>query len=307
MKNFFYNFKVKYLNKIDRYNKKNQRPSYNELEKYKNYVKSKNNHIALGFGAGRTGQSWFSRIFNNHQNWIGSHERYSDFEAFYRFITFYDLPVSKENFFNLLKLSANRDMSKYQNTFISSPYLSFGVKELVNEIKPNYIFFNLRNPVNSVESFFQKGWYSNTNEFKNKSPFIDISNSLYKSFSRIIPKSDFLDEWIKLTRIGKITWFWAITNKSIYEDFANIDGVGKYYIKLEDIDQNYKFYEKLVEKFFFEKKMTKNSYLKTKITTPNIEFGNEYKFNEWSDLEKKEFEKILTQFFPYYDDINTNI
>ena len=28
--------------------------------------------------------------------------------------------------------------------------------------------------------------------------------------------------------------------------------------------------------------------------------------NEWSDLEKKEFEKILTQFFPYYDDINTN-
>ena len=198
-------------------------------------------------------------------------------------------------------------MSKYQNTFISSPYLSFGVKELVKEIKPNYIFFNLRNPINSVESFFQKGWYNNANDFKNKSPFIDISNNLYRSFSRIIPKSDFLDEWIKLTRIGKITWFYAITNKSIYDDFKNLDGVGTYYIKLEDIDQNYNFYEKLAEKFFFEKKMTKNSYFKTKITTPNIEFGNEYKFSEWSDLEKKEFENILTRFFPYYDEINTNI
>ncbi len=307
MKNFLYELKVKYLNKLDRYKKKNQRPLYNELEKYKEYVKSKDNHIALGFGAGRTGQSWFSRIFNNHQNWIGSHERFPDYEAFYRYITFYDLPISKENFFNLLKLSAYRDMSKYQNTFISSPYFSFGVNELVKEINPNFIFFNLRNPINSVESFFQKGWYIKSNEFNNKSPLIDISNNLYRSFSRIIPKQDFLDEWNRLTRIGKITWFWALTNQKIYEDFEKIKNIEKFYLKLEDIDQNYDFYERLSTKFLFEKKLSKKGFLQTKIITPNIELGNEYKYNEWNSLEKNEFENILTQFFPYYDKINTNI
>ncbi len=307
MKKFLYELKVKYLNKLDRYKKKNQKPSYNELEKYKEYVKSKDNHIALGFGAGRTGQSWFSRIFNNHQNWIGSHERFPDYEAFYRYITFYDLPIFKENFFNLLKLSANRDMSKYQNTFISSPYFSFGVNELVKEIKPNFIFFNLRNPINSVESFFQKGWYNKLNEFNNKSPLIDISNNLYRSFSRIIPKQDFLEEWNRLTRIGKITWFWALTNQKIYEDFEKITNIEKFYLKLEDIDQNYDFYERLSTKFLFEKKLSKKGFLQTKIITPNIELGNEYKYNEWSSLEKNEFENILTQFFPYYDKINTNI
>ena len=51
---------------------------------------------------------------------------------------------------------------------------------------------------------------------------IDISDSQYRSFSRIVPKGEFLKEWLSLTRIGKITWFWSVVNNTIYNDFNKI-------------------------------------------------------------------------------------
>ena len=80
-------------------------------------------------------------------------------------------------------------MAQYKSSLIATPYLSFGVKEVTKILKPDYIFFNLRNPINTIESLHKKGWYLN---YENKkiidSPHIDISDSQYRSFSRIIPK-----------------------------------------------------------------------------------------------------------------------
>jgi hypothetical protein len=306
MNNYFYRIKVNLLNYIDRKNKKNKKPYYNELTKFENYSISEENHLALGFGAGRTGQSWFSKIFNNHTNWIGSHERFADHEAFFRYATFYKLPIDKGQFYELYRLSAKRDMSLYQNSFISSPYLSFGVKELCEKLKPNYLFFNLRDPVKSIESFHFKGWYDLKEYTNEKGPSFNSKMNLYRSFSRIVPDKDFYNEWTKLTRIGKITWFWATNNKSIKLDFDKLNNFKKYYIKLEDIDQNYDYYQILSNKFNLQKKMNKSRFLATKIKTPNIDFGNYYKFKDWSTKEKKEFENIITEIFPYYDGIKTS-
>ena len=59
------------------------------------------------------------------------------------------------------------------------------------------------------------------NKNKTKSPLIDISESQYRSFSRIIPNDEFLEKWMTLSRIGKITWFWSTMNKLIYDDLTN--------------------------------------------------------------------------------------
>ena len=184
-------YKIK--NKLFRFSKeasKLKRPSYDELIKYKSFNRSSHNKFILSFGAGRCGQNWFAKIFNSHSNWIGTSERFSDFEAFYRYISFYNLPIEKEGVFRLFELAANRDFAKYQNTFIASPYFSFGVEELYKRLKPNHIFFHIRNPVKSIESFYRKGWYSNLNDFPNiKSPLIDVSNNLTRSLSRVIPNN----------------------------------------------------------------------------------------------------------------------
>lgn len=284
-----------------------RRPSYKELKKYETFQKNKQNKFIMSFGAGRSGQNWFAKIFNSHPNWIGTLERFSDFEAFYRFINYYDLTVNKEGFFKLLKLASNRDMAKYQNTFIASPYFCFGVEELYRELSPDFIFFHIRNPINSVESFHRKNWYDNFYDLNNKSPLFDISTSMYRSFSRIVPKEDFLNDWVKLTRIGKIAWFWATANKSIYENFLKIQKPEKFFIKLEDVNQNYDMYQNLSNKFNFQGVMSKKEFYKVINKTQNRGPSDKHRYKDWSNKEKKEFDVIIEKIFPHYEKIKTNL
>ena len=307
MKNLIYKIKNKFF-RISKEGSKLKKPSYEELLKYQNFERNINNKLAFSFGAGRSGQNWFSKIFNSHKNWIGSCERFADYEAFYRYVCYYNLPIYKDQFFKLIELSSNRDMEKYKNSFIASPYLSFGIKELTEKIKKNYIFFNIRNPIFTVESLHKKGWYLNFDiKKKVKSPLIDISNSLYRSFSRIVPKDEFLDEWLLLTRVGKIAWFWSIANKMIKDDFDKIENTEKIYVRLEDINQNYDLYEILSKRFNFENKMNQNQFYDVINKAPNKGSSDKYLYKSWSDIEKKEFENIINKEFPYYDQIKTNI
>ena len=283
------------------------RPSYEELIKYKSFRRGMDNKFILSCGAGRSSQNWFAKIFNSHSNWVGTAERFADFEAFFRYISYYKLPIDKEGVFKLFELACNRDFAKYQNTLISSPYFSFGVEELFKRLNPNYLFFHIRNPINSVESFHKKNWYLNPYNFKKSSPLIDISDSLYRSFSRIVPKNEFLNEWLELTRIGKLTWFWATANKAIFDDFKKIQSVDKFFIKLEDVDQNYNIYQQLSIRFNFENRMSKKEFYNVINKAPNTGPKDKYKYKDWNNLEKKEFENIVDRIFPHYHDIKTNI
>jgi hypothetical protein len=288
--------------------KKCQRLSYQELNKYLNFQKTPKNKLILSFGAGRCGQNWFSKVFNSHSNWVGSIERFADFEAFYRFTTYYKLPIYKDNFLKLLELSSKRDMSLYDNSFIASPYFSFGVKEIVDNLNPDSFFFQIRNSIKTVESLYQKDWYLNLDKnLKINSPMIDISTSQYRSFSRIVPRDEYIDEWKTLSRIGKITWYLCISNKSIFEDFNKIKHKNKYIVKLEDINQNYKTYKKIVEIFNFKEILKKKNFLEIINKAQNKGSDKKYFYKNWSDNEKKEYDKIIEKFFPHYDTIKTSL
>ena len=63
-------------------------------------------------------------------------------------------------------------------------------------------------------------------------------------------------------------------------------------LKLEDIDQNYKFYEKLSYKFYFENKMTKNKFYNVINKAPNRNIFDKYEYKDWSFVEK-EFNNII--------------
>ncbi len=306
MKTLIYKIKNK-IYRFSREAKKLERPSFKQLSHFTNFQKNSKNKLALSFGAGRCGQNWFAKIFNSHTNWIGSCERFSDFESFYRYVTYYNLPIDKEGIFKLFLLASKMDMARFQNTLIASPYLSFGVEELSKKLEPDYIFFNLRDPIKSIESFYTKGWYSDTNHYTGNSPLIDSSVNLKRVFSRIIPNGYYYSEWKKLTRIGKITWFWSTINKSIYKDFKKIEKVQKFFIKLEDIDQNYEFYLKMSEKFKFENIMSKKEFFNVINKAPNKSLKDKYEFKNWTALEKNEFEKIKNSIFPSYENIQTNI
>ena len=141
----------------------------------------------------------------------------------------------------------------------------------------------------------------------NKAPIIDQSNNLTRSFSRIVPNDEYLNEWLTLTRIGKITWFWSRINKVILDEFNKIKDIDKFIFKLEDIDQNYDFYLRLSSKFNFQNKISEKEFYNVINKAPNKGPTDKYKYKDWSSLEKKEFEIIIEKIFPNYEDIKTNI
>jgi hypothetical protein len=288
-------------------NLKTLRPSYNELIKYENVQKKKNNKFVISFAAGRSGQNWLAKLFNSHPNWVGACERFADYESFYRYISYYNLPIDKEALFKLFELASKRDMAKYQNTFISSPYFSFGVEELTRRLNPDYLFFQIREPIATIESMYRKGWYNNSYYFNTSSPLIEIEHGLGATFSRIIPHDEYLDDWIKLTRIGKITWFWSTINKAIYDDFKKIKNIEKVTIRLEDINQNFNIYEHLSDKFDFENKMTEKQFHSVINKAPNRGPSDKYKYKDWNISEKTEFEDIVQKVFPLYNNMKTEI
>ena len=96
-------------------------------------------------------------------------------------------------------------------------------------------------------------------------------------------------------------------NKTIYNDFNNVENVNKFFVRLEDVNQNYNIYEKLHIRFEFENKLTKKQFYDVINKAPNKGHTDKYRYKNWNKLEKKEFENIINEIFPHYDEIKTNI
>ena len=73
------------------------------------------------------------------------------------------------------------------------------------------------------------------------------------------------------------------------------------------MNQNYDNYLKLSDNFKFKNLMKKREFYNVINKAENKEFHHKYEYKNWNDKEKKEFEKIINNLFPYYDEIKTNI
>ena len=109
-----------------------------------------------------------------------------------------------------------------------------------------------------------------------------------------------------LRQIKHINFLHQIKHSSFLK-FGVSTYLPEFYIKLEDVDQNYEIYEKLFNKFNFKNKMTKKQFYGVINKAPNKGPNDKYNYKDWNNLEKKEFENIIKRIFPHYDNIKTNI
>ncbi|MEX0920632.1 MAG: hypothetical protein WDZ69_03585 [Candidatus Pacearchaeota archaeon] len=264
--------------------------------------KNRDDHkLIFCFNPGRSGTRWLSNIFNAHENWIGTCERFGQYESFVRYCAWHDLNVDLESAFKLFEQAIYYDFEKHQNSMIVSPFFNFIIPKMVQRYNPDHIFFVYRNPVDTVCSFHERGFYKDkvfTSNDSLKKATISISatgeiRSLSPTFSRILPQKQLsLKEWNKLTRIGKCTWFWVTQMKAMQDAYFNVKGVKKRVYSLEEMDQNYPFYEKLVKEHNLIPKLGKKDFLSLKkIVHPEKE--NIHPYDHWTDKEKEEFHEII--------------
>jgi len=284
-----------------------KRDSLSEVGGHSNL--SENRELILSIAAGRSGQNWMTSIFTSHSNCSGGCHRMIGFEELYRYITWYQLPVDLEAFYDAVQSLIIKDWSQSSLSIYSSPFFAFGLDELVNRFNPDYCFFHIRDPESVINSNFVKGWYSKIPSKRPKlipGPQPLLTETLNHNLGRIMPKDDYYDEWEKLTQIGRITWYYVTINSYLYEKYKTIPESKKWFFKLSEIDQNYDYYrEVLTEKFNLSPILKKNHFLALKSKMKNK--GKSRRLtSDWSDKDKRDYNNIIEPFMHIYDSLKTS-
>lgn len=265
--------------------------------------------VILGVGSGRSGMRWYSNVIRAHENATGGCERFKEFEAFYRYVTFNDLPVDMTGFHDLLHKAVDADLQHHDVSVQYSPYFSFGTAALSRLLHPALVVHHLRRPEAVVNSLYSKGWYNGAYPVDDTSKTTGLYplnvSSFYHNFGRVLPKGSFLEEWKHLTRVGKLAWFYATINDAIREQMSGLDETSKWTVRLEDVDQSFEHYTSLASALQLEPVMSRRRYLRIKGSTSNVGKRTTRKYADWSDVEKSEFERFAGRWTANYEALTT--
>ncbi len=268
------------------------------LKKFKKLRKRKK--LIMGVTVGRSGMTWVLEILKAHQNIYGGGERNSTCESFFRYAKHNRLNVDETALLNSIISETLNDWKKNNISFQLSPYFSHCIDLIEKNLSPDGYIWGINEVKFTVQSFYNKGWYYPDYNFSNgrKTPGFSLSDSVKPShfFGRIVPKGKYYNSWLKLTRIGKISWYVNFTNKVIYNSLKKINNNKIFIFVLKKGDQNYNFYLKLAKWLGIKKKLDLKSFLKIKFMKKTMFKSIENKKKNLTQKETKEI-KILTKNF----------
>ncbi len=213
-------------------------------------VRAAGKRLIMCFSMGRSGTRWLSKMFCSHRNCHGACDRFPEEESFFRYVTWYDLPVDVAGFIELQRKAVNHDWSRGDISFVASPYFAFGIPRIVKALKPTDLIFIMREPDAVACSLYAKGWYRHAPmrvEVAGRAhgTQIDHVGMFHHNFSRILPKDrQSLDKFANASQLARIAWYCsttalaindAVARKQYMELKGSMSNRGKRYVTLRDI------------------------------------------------------------------------
>jgi len=249
----------------------------------------KSNKIGYAVGTGRCGTKFLSLLLALEPEVSSVHERNRLNETFHRYCKWYNLPVDNEGFLYTKEQEIKNDL-KYNNfSFEASAHLSLSIVELFNRFNSKFILL-VRSPEKVVNSYLKKGWY--------KSPIVRSNNQLALGYQknecfhhflgRIVPMGKKFIQWNKMTRVGKLAWYWNELNKRIIRQFDEIPKTHWTIVKLEEL--NYERYKEIL-KFLGINSLIKERVFNSLVKKRPNAIKNVPKIESWTSKEIKEFEE----------------
>ncbi|MBW7996609.1 MAG: hypothetical protein FVQ81_08610 [Candidatus Glassbacteria bacterium] len=253
-------------------------------------------------GTGRCGTRFVSEVAGLEPGVASSHERNAYNESFHRYCKWYDLPVDSAGFLAAKREEIEGDLAIAGYSFEASGYLSFSIKELYESFGAKFLLM-LRRPDKVINSFLFKGWYGK--------PYICGKPNLAPGYqeheaewfnhflARIAPRGDEFIRWNKLTRVGKLAWYWTALNSSVLQQFAELPASQSMVVKLEEL--NYVKYLEVADFLGYESAIGREKFESLAYNPPN-QFRDYRGAAVWSDREHGEFEaqvKALADRFAY--------
>jgi hypothetical protein len=246
--------------------------------------------VGFAVGTGRCGTEFMARVASLEPHVASVHERNALNETFHRYCKWYDLPVDDEGFLHTKEIEIRQDLRKYSYSFESSAHLSLSVQELYENFGSKFVLL-VRRPEQVVKSFILfKDLYNAP--IVRRDPDLAVGYQECKHFhhflGRFVPSGEKFFQWVEMTQVGRVAWYWNALNARVLEEFSGIPETHWCVVKLEELD--YACYVDVAGFLGYNPTISQLDYDALVKRRPNASHGLPRTIDSWTPQERAEFE-----------------
>ncbi len=244
--------------------------------------------VGFAVGTGRCGTKFLAQALERDPEIASHHERHPFSDTFHRYCRWYGVDVDEAGFIAAKRRGIEGDLSTHRFSFEASGFLSLSLASLHRAFDARFVIM-VRRPDRVVASYLRKGWYENEPILDDPSqpPSMQRVALPHHFLGRTMPRGDEFERWRKLTRVGKIAWYWSRLNRELLAQAAELPDEATRLQKLENL--NYESFCDLRAFLGAPANVTADTFAEVRRKRPNASYGMRTVY-DWNEDERREFE-----------------
>jgi hypothetical protein len=244
--------------------------------------------VGFAVGTGRCGTKFFAELMARDHEIAACHERHAFNDTFHRFCQWYGVGADDAGFIATKRRGIEQDLSRARYSFEASGFLSLSLRALHEHLGAKILIL-VRAPEKVVASYWRKGWYATAPLLDDpaRPPTLQNVALPHHFLGRTMPIGAEYERWSKLTRIGKIAWYWSRLNRALLDQSQTLPKDATKLFRIDDVD--FAAFCDIRSFLGAPANVGETAFQHVKNSKPNASFGAGA-VHEWTPLESAEFE-----------------
>lgn len=254
--------------------------------------------VGFAVGTGRCGTKFLAEVFERDPSIASHHERHAFSDTFHRYCRWYGIDVDDAGFLATKRSAIEHDLRGHRFSFEASAFLSFSLDVLHEKLGANIVAM-IRRPDKVVASYLRKGWYASEPvvDDPGKPPTMQDVSMPHHFLGRTMPRGDEFERWSKMTRVGKLAWYWSRLNRALLEQAEKLPDGAVRFQKLEELD--YPRFREVVEFLGAPANVTDVEFAIVRGRKPNASQVMRTP-HVWTEQERDEFEAEVREMADHF-------
>ncbi|HYD87295.1 MAG TPA: hypothetical protein VEA80_07460 [Vitreimonas sp.] len=244
--------------------------------------------VGFAVGTGRCGTKFLAEVFARDPSVASHHERHAFSDTFHRYCRWYGIDADEAGFVATKRSAIEQDLRTHLYSFEASAFLSLSLNVLHEKLGANVVAM-VRRPDKVVASYLRKGWYASEPHLDDpdKPPTMQDVTMPHHFLGRTMPRGAEFARWSRLTRVGKLAWYWSTLNRALLEQAEKLPRGAVLVQKLEELD--YARFRQVADFLDAPQNVTETEFTLVRTRRPNASEAMRTP-HVWTEVERREFE-----------------